>query len=241
MNTTFVLIDQSQGAKTASGESLTAPLLRTLAKAYDIFLNLHFAAVYGGSYLVRIDSQWMPGEVPCKLLPLLPQPDGGTATAFHDDAGGAIIVDGVGDSDSLYGPGNSHSVAITHEIPEALCNWSINAWNDQNYDPTAANVQTAHEVCDPVEGQSFVIAVDGLPIHCSNFVLPAWFDPGATGPFDYMTSRGIPGAIAPAGPFELANGYRSDRDLLSRQIQQVGLATRRPGTISRRAWALGVR
>jgi hypothetical protein len=241
MNRTFVLIDLSQGAKTSSGEALTPALLATFAKAYNIYLNVHVAPVYGGEYLVRVGSAAGPGEVPCNILPLLPQPGTGGAVAYHDDAGGPVVLDGLGDSAVLYGPGNSHTVSMTHEMVEVVGNPSINRWSDQTLDPGSATIQTADEWADPVEGDSFPIEVDGLAVYCSNFVLPAWSDPESSGPFDYMTSRGMPGATPPGGPFQIANGYRSDRNLKTGAVMQIGLATRRPGTISRRAWALGQR
>lgn len=241
MNYTFTILDHSQGAKTASGESLTPALLATFAKVYTVYLNLHVGPVWGGEYLVRVDNAAMPGEVPCTIAPLLVQPPGANATAYHDDAGGPIILDGMGDSNTLFGPGNSHTIAFTHEMVEVVVNPSINTWCDQSIDPTSVLVQTAKEPGDPVEGQSWAISMDGISVFVSNFVLPSWFDPEGQPPYDYMSSRGMFGAQAPEGPFQLANGYRNDRNLRTGEITQVGLATRRPGRLSSRSFALGAR
>ena len=58
-----------------------------------------------------------------------------------------------------------------------------------------------------MEVQSYAkTCVDGTVVQVSNFLLQAWGTPGASGPYDYMSKAGLPGAVAPSAPMATANG-----------------------------------
>ena len=44
----------------------------------------------------------------------------------------------------------------------------------------------AREVCDPVQSGSYKILAGGMRVPVSNFVLPAYFNPWAPGPYDHL-------------------------------------------------------
>lgn len=84
---------------------------------------------------------------------------------------------------------------ISHEAIEALIDPDANDWADEG---------NGSEIClegaDPVESSSYIVqAPDGRSVTLSDYVLPAWFNPGATeGPYDRL------GQVT--GPFQLAVG-----------------------------------
>jgi hypothetical protein len=87
------------------------------------------------------------------------------------------------------------SSVVSHEVTELIVDPAINLW-------AGDHAQTAYalEVADPVENGSYAIAVRDESVAVSNFVLPAWFDARAPGPYDHLSRV--------TGPFELdAGGY----------------------------------
>lgn len=84
---------------------------------------------------------------------------------------------------------SSMSVALSHEVLEMLANPAVNLWADG---PDGRSY--AHEVCDPVAGDAYVVDVEPYsrgpaePVSVSNFVLPDWFNPKAcaNATFDHM-------------------------------------------------------
>jgi hypothetical protein len=89
---------------------------------------------------------------------------------------------------------------LSHEVIEVVGDAACNGWAQQG-DGTL----TARELCDPVEGDSYVMTLNApgetLSGTVSDFVLPSWFDPdAASGKTDYL------GLIS--SPFEVrSNGY----------------------------------
>jgi hypothetical protein len=69
---------------------------------------------------------------------------------------------------------HSISVVLSHEILETFYNPYINLWSNRG-----DHTFVALELCDPVQGDSYDIDVNGSPVSVSNFVLEA-------GRFDYM-------------------------------------------------------
>src|SRR5581483_8440415 len=57
---------------------------------------------------------------------------------------------------------------------------------------------------------------DGAVVQVSNWLLRAWFIPGAPGPYDYMTSAKLPGAVSPPGPLETAPGHGGNNQIISK-------------------------
>ena len=89
----------------------------------------------------------------------------------------------------------SLSSCLSHEVCEAFIDPACNLWAD-----TGHHTAIAYEVGDPVEDGSYTVNVSGKLIEVSNFVLPAWFDPRATGKVDWLGQL--------SGPFQrTAGGY----------------------------------
>lgn len=214
----YVLIDETNGATTSSGEKLTPQLLALACQAMNVYLNRDVAQHWGHGGMVRPGSgptDIQPNEVPAHIQPAL---DVQGAIAYHDVYGAGLpdIYDGITLSDTLFGP-SGWSVAMTHEIAETEGDPETNALRADG-----RGKLFAQETADPVEVQSYPItlksdgeiadvpntapglAEDGsFTMYVANFVLDAYFTPGHTGPYDYMTEQGMPGANGPAGPFQL--------------------------------------
>lgn len=47
-----------------------------------------------------------------------------------------------------------------------------------------------------------------------NWLLQAWFVPGAPGPYDYMTAAKLPGAVSPPGPLQTAPGKGGNYEIV---------------------------
>jgi hypothetical protein len=201
----YVLLDETNGAKTASGEAMTPVILADIAAACEVQLNRDLAPTYGlAGARVRAGkdrSDIQPGEWVFTLLPTVGVPD---AEAYHDVDGHGVPVlwDAITLSDTLTGLGNSTSVAISHELCETTVDGPCNIWCDNG-----AGVEVAKEASDAVEAQSYKI--DGIGV--SNFVMPAFFTPHHSGPYDFMSTVGH-NADAPKAPFDTTpGGYQIER------------------------------
>jgi len=73
------------------------------------------------------------------------------------------------------------------------------------------------EMCDAVEVQTYgKTTTDGTVVQVSNWLLRAWFIPGAAGPYDYMSMAKLPGAVAPPGPLKTAPGHGGNYQIVSK-------------------------
>ena len=88
----------------------------------------------------------------------------------------------------MTGP-NSISTVLSHEILEAFYNPYVNLWSNRG-----DSSFVALELCDPVQGDSYEIEIEGKKVSVSNFVLEAWFDREMkpAGRFDYMQKLSSP-------------------------------------------------
>jgi len=203
MQTCWVLIDESKGAKCADGSTITAAALASIVEAVSAQLSNEFADEYGGTVTLRVganSNDIQPGEYPYYLVPTLPDAPG--ASAYHDDVNGRpVSYCAVTTCANLLGQ-NGVSVDISHELCEAQGDPGCN----RLLDDTRGQVH-ADEKCDAVEMQSYPYKCkNGTVVQLSNFLLQAWGIPGASGPFDYMTKASLAGAVAPDSPMATANG-----------------------------------
>lgn len=218
MSMQFVVIDETNGATTTSGEKLDANTLAMCCRIFTIYLNRLVGSYWGiaGGAAVRAasgPSDILTGEWPSHVQPTLPNaPD---AVAYHDWMNGkADIYDGIKNSDNLLGPGG-WTTAMTHEFGETVADVETNIMRRDN-----AGHLDDQEICDPVETQSFPMTVDkdgnlldtpntqpgfapdgSFTCYVANFVTEQYFTPASPGPFDYMTAAGLPGASRPTAPF----------------------------------------
>jgi hypothetical protein len=234
----FALIDLSNGAQTTDGGSLNPTVMAQIAEATNIQLNTHFSAEWGGNYAVRVlgsVTDLDPGEVPFTLLPTLSDAPGAIAYHSSNGNGAPLILDGVTLSDSINGPGNSVSVAVSHELLECAADPPCNFWADDQQ-----STEHALEVADPFESQAYQVAIDdsGTSVWVSNFALRSWFDPGAPSPYSYMARMQMAGATDAPGPLQLGAGAgynivrtydpQSENSIFGKIVQMVGAPTRRP-------------
>jgi hypothetical protein len=91
---------------------------------------------------------------------------------------------------------------LSHEVLEAFVNPWLSKWRPS---PGSAwrTREYAVEVCDPVQECTYSVDVEvsGIkrPMLVADFILPAWFDAGSRGPYDYTFATNHPGDIAPGG------------------------------------------
>jgi hypothetical protein len=244
VSTTFVLIDETNGATTGDGASLTPEIFSRIASAVQVQLNRDAAGeLEAGPFLVRIGAaaDVQPDEVPFPIKATIGAP-GAIADHYVNANGVPACEDAITLSDSLTGPGNSLSVAISHECLETGGDPGANEWADRG-----DSYEVAKERCDAVESQTYDIGAAAEPpvttgVHVSNFVTNRFFIPGASGPIDFMTSRGIPGAVPPPGPMQTAPGgggnYQAIRWVDENGVTQV---TAEGNPNGRRPWRHGSR
>lgn len=83
------------------------------------------------------------------------------------------------------------SLVASHEAIEMLVDPNANAFRSM---PSGSSL--AFEACDPVQGAP-LYSYAGIQL--SNFVLPAYFDIGSAGPWDYLGVLKGPQTVAPGG------------------------------------------
>jgi len=103
-----------------------------------------------------------------------------------DQEGAAGYHDFVGVPRSIIlANGQQTSVTMSHEACEMTADPNADKWV-----PLGDGRETALEVCDPVEIDTYakLVTVMGAEryVVVSNFVLPSWFQPTGRGPFDQM-------------------------------------------------------
>lgn len=92
--------------------------------------------------------------------------------------------------------GVASSVTASHELLEMLADPWICATALHQTSAMGGDVY-ALEVCDPCEADNLGYQIDGIQV--SDFVLPAYFRDGATGPYDLRGAVKQPFGLAPGG------------------------------------------
>jgi hypothetical protein len=218
----FLLVDRSGPAGNAPehGGPIAPELLRAIADALDVQLNAHLSPHWGGNYVVRAaagpDTIALPREVVCAIVDELPDAPG--AVAYHDVNGTEVPVVWLARTacNSLTSGADSVSSALSHELLEAAGDPFVNAWRDDG-----RGAEWAQELCDAVQESGYTQA--GIAV--SNFVLPAFFAPGAAGPYDYLGTLGRPAVFA---PLETAGGgYQIRRTGAGGEVSVFGAMAQR--------------
>ncbi|HEX6896715.1 MAG TPA: hypothetical protein VF146_15650 [Bryobacteraceae bacterium] len=210
----WVLIDKTNGATPKDGSRLSPAVLKQMAEAVQDQVNQEFAAEWGSQATLRVganSNDIQPGEWAYVFLASLP--DAPDASAYHDIKGKGVpyALCAVKTCDDLLGP-NGVSVDVSHEILETAGDEGANQFANDN-----KGLLHAVEMCDAVEVQTYgKTAKDGTVVQVSNWLLRAWFIPGAAGPYDYMTSARISGAVSPPGPLQTAPGHGGNYQIISK-------------------------
>jgi hypothetical protein len=220
----FVLIDTSNGAKTANGESLSPAALNKAAAILTVFLNRDVSSEWGGAHSVRAGSgitDVAANECAVDSQSTLVGAPG--AIAYHDVIanGAPVAYDGVTLSDSLFGSGNSWLGAISHELAETVVDAGCNVVAIDS-DGTAK----AQETCDPVEEQDYEIQLpNGDSGYVSNFITRNYFIPNSPAPYDFMSKTGRSGATPPPGPMQVASGGNGNYQIVYSSIGTASQVT----------------
>src|SRR5580700_8648281 len=173
---------------------VTAAWLTRCAAACDTQLTGDVAPewgeVIGGVRVGSGPTDVQPGEMVFSIVDSLPDAPG--AIAFHDVAGGDVPVAFL--ALSTCSDLNDVSTAISHELCETVGDPACNLWADDT-----AGAEWALELCDAVESNSYAVDLeDGQPpIMVSDWLLPAFFAPGAVGPYSFMGTMPTPAGNAP--------------------------------------------
>jgi hypothetical protein len=209
----WVLIDKTNGATTQDGGKLSPAVLAHIAEAVNNQVSQEFAAEWGAQATVRVGANQndiQPGEWAYGFEPTLPQKG---ASAYHDINGQGVpfALCAVTTCGSLYGP-DGVGVDASHEILETAGDQGANLFaNDTK------GLLHALEMCDAVEVQTYgKTCKDGTVVQVSNWLLRAWFMPGAPGGYDYMSAHNLQGAVAPAGPMVTAKGNGGNYQIVSK-------------------------
>jgi hypothetical protein len=155
--------------------------------------------------------------------------------AYHDVTGAAVPVAFLGlDTCQVL---KDVSTAISHELVEAAGDSDCNLWADDG-----KGSEYARELCDAVESNSYCIiaGADG-PIYVSDFLLPAFFSPGAKGPYSLMQARGAMPCRPSAAAFTTADGgYQLKRTAGANETQVTAWRPGKRGLIAlagKHSWA----
>ena len=200
----WVLLDLSEGAACTNGETLTPQGLADIAEAVTLQIQQDWCPLTGSEPTVRAGSSPTdiePGESVYGFKKDIGAP---SASAFHDKDGNGVpfALCAVPTCDSIISGPGSLSNDASHEILEADRDPGTNRLlDDQN-----GSVH-ADEACDAIEVQTCgKTLASGKVAQVSNFVLDAWRTPGGKPPYDYMSLKGLAGAVAPPGPMQTAPG-----------------------------------
>ena len=217
--TRFVLINEGTIVSLLTPQ-VTPEWLAAVAAACQIQLCRDVAPNWGGDYAVRAGSGPLdvaPGETVFSLVDSLPQAPG--AIAFHDVNGQAVPFATL--ALTTCNTVNDISSAISHELCETAGDVDCNAWRDDG-----AGHEWAQELCDACQETSYLIN----SIVVSNFVLPAFFEPGAAGPYSILGAQGQPDV---AKPFVTqSGGYQIQRQSGGGESQIFGDLGRRAARAS---------
>jgi hypothetical protein len=210
----WVLIDRTNGAATQDGAQLSPAVLARIAEAVEDQVNNEFADEWGAQATVRVGADAndiQPGEWVYGFEATLADAPG--ASAFHDlsEQGVPFALCAVTTCGSLLGP-TGVSVDASHEILETAGDEGANQFANDN-----RGQLHAVEMCDAVEIQTYgKTCKDGTVVQVSNWLLRSWFAPGAAGPFDYMSSEQLAGAVAPPGPLQTAPGQGGNYQIIAK-------------------------
>ncbi|MFM0336867.1 hypothetical protein [Paraburkholderia fungorum] len=222
----WVLIDRTKGATTTDGSRLSADVLSHLAEAVSDQVNHEFAAEWGAQVTLRVGANATDikaGEWAYIFVPSLPHAPG--ASAYHDIGvtGVPFALCALKTCGSLYGP-DGVSVDVSHEILETAGDEGANLFANDN-----KGLLHALEMCDAVEIQTYgKTCKDRTVVQVSNWLLRAWFVPGAAGPYEYMSRAKLHGAAPPSGPLTTAPGHGGNYQIVSKATgsKQVAAAAR---------------
>jgi hypothetical protein len=208
-----VIINEAKSAPLTA--MVTPAWIAQVGEACSVQLARDVMPIWGGPITnVRAGSgptDVEPGEMVFALVDSLPDVPG--AVAYHDVNGTAVPVAflALTTCTTL----NDVSTAISHEMCETQGDPACNRWVDDG-----RGHEVALELCDAIEANGY--EVEGVMV--SDFLLPAFFAPGATTAVTFMQTGGGTGpASFPTAPMATASGgYQIERSAGSGETQITG-------------------
>jgi hypothetical protein len=153
----------------------------------------------GATVIFVPPGQMIPGDA--WQLALLNTSDEAGALGYHDTTATGLPCGIVAVGDCVRDKLN-WNVTVSHELLEMLGDPEITAVRQATID--GVTYDYAYESCDACEGDDFAYNVGGHMM--SDFVLPAWFDMSAPGPYDFRGLIKAPLAL-------LSGGYIGRREI----------------------------
>lgn len=141
-------------------------------------------------------------DVPADAYPIviLDDADQADALGYHDidpqgRPYGRVFAKTILDNGGTLNTGpNSVSACLSHEALELFGDEACSEWGDRG-----DGSEVAWELCDPVQNDSYTVEYYNHPVAVSDFVLPAYFDPAAPGPYDKLGRLTAPFSVAKGG------------------------------------------
>ena len=168
--------------------------LTSYASAISLGLSRYFCPTWTVSVptivVLQPGSSPQPGDWVFTLVDHAPKNMQGVL-GYHDIATNLLPIATIYAADVI-ADRLSLSVTLFHEIVEALMDEQCNRLIEWD-----AATCYALEMSDPVEADALGFKINGVLL--SNFVTPAWFIPGASGPYDICRRLTGPGQIAAGG------------------------------------------
>lgn len=133
------------------------------------------------------------------IVAILDDADQAGALGYHDEINGRpygrVFAKTVLDNGGTLNQGPlSVSAVLSHELAELFADAACSEWSDRG-----DGLEVALELADPVENDCYTVTYRGHDISVSDFVFPSYFDPQATGPYDYLNVLTRPFSIAKGG------------------------------------------
>lgn len=183
----IVLINVSNGRVTDSS-------MMKIAQAIGKQVNGDFARAWGIDAAVTLMRRGdrSPPDPNAWWVAVLENPGQPEAAGYHDltPQGKPLAVV---HADLVEADGEELSVVISREVLEMLADPGLSGFEHHR----GEDKLYAREVCDPVQGAQNVYSIQGVRL--SDFVYPAFFQDGATGPFNHRRTLKAPFEIAPGG------------------------------------------
>ena len=153
--------------------------VRNIAAACTIQLREHVGPAWNIASPIQVVVGKTDGCYPFYLVDEIPEAPG--ALAYHTVENG-VPTGRIGVRTTLQA-GESVESATSHEAVELQCDIYCESWSFSS----RLGCLVATEACDPVQGDSYQINVDGTDVEVSDFVTPAYFvDDPAGGQIDYL-------------------------------------------------------
>ena len=177
----------------------------TMCQAIQVQLDLHVLPAWNlkaATITFYADATKVPGYA--WIVSMLDNSTQAGALGYHaednDKVDAFIFAEPVlsnGGVVMVFNPANPDQYAVSATLSHEVCEMVGDRYAggfSQGPQITAGNLY-CQELCDPVENDSYAIAVAGVQISVSNFLFPSWFNPEATAinmPYDYLKKLTAP-------------------------------------------------